>query len=97
MRQRTGKVRVRSNPLQSIPGRGSRAALVAVLYLAHQEAIGKASGHLVRRDTARAALGQLQKQRTRNPALGNAAALEDYGVFLAEGEPLAEEEEEDGE
>jgi hypothetical protein len=42
-------------------------------------------------DKALATLSLLQKQRTQNPAMGNEAALEDYLVFLAEGEPVEEE------
>jgi hypothetical protein len=42
---------------------------------------------------AQAALAELQKQRTQNLTFGLAEVLEDYTVFLEEGEPLVEAEE----
>jgi hypothetical protein len=43
---------------------------------------------------AEAALAELQKQRTLNLTFGVAEVLEDYAVFLAEGEPVVEDAEE---
>jgi hypothetical protein len=41
---------------------------------------------------AQASLALLQQQRTQSLTVGTGAALEDYRVFLAEGEPLVEED-----
>jgi hypothetical protein len=40
---------------------------------------------------AQATLALLQRQRTQNLTVGKAAALEDYRVFLAEGDPIVDE------
>jgi hypothetical protein len=41
---------------------------------------------------AQASLALLQQQRTQSLTVGSGAALEDYRVFLAEGEPIMDEE-----